>query len=187
MEKMFERAFTGSPEGLTVAFAYHPETHTFEYGLQGYGDGDPGHFTYEESLDSDGNRVIRVIPVIPSVCAHCNYPMKTCYHSIDLVLAPDGRMVSVELMPRGIRLESNPGLTYQVGEDFDVDGATLRVIYEDERFEAVPLTADMISGYDSDKVGRQEVLVQYKRQSLSLTTEVKEADSPFEKTAPTPG
>ena len=187
MEKMFAKVFTGSPEGLTASSLYHPETDTFEYGLQGYGGGGPGHFTYEESRDSNGNRVIRYIPEISDVCAYCHYPTETCYHYIDLVLTPDGRIVSIELMPREIRLESSPKLMYQVGEDFDVDGTSIRVMYDDRRSEVVPLTADMISGYDPYKVGWQEMLVQYKRQSLVLTAEVKEPDNPFDKNDPDTG
>ena len=181
MEKMFAKVFAGSPEGLTASSMYHPETDTFQYGLQGYGGGGPGRYTYEKSLDSDGNTVIRYTPEISDICAHCNYPTETCNHNIDLVLSPDGRIVSIELMPREIRLESSPRTTYQAGEAFDVEGAAIRAIYDDKRSETVPLTSDMVSGFDPNKAGQQKLLIRYKRQSLPLTAEVKAADIPFDK------
>ena len=161
MEKMFTKAFTGSPEGLTAAAAYHPETDTFQYGAQGYGGGGPGRYTYEESLDSDGNTVIRYIPEFSYDCVHCCNPTYTCYHNIELVLAPDGRMVSIKLLPREIRLGKYPRATYVVGESLDVEGATIRVLYDDKRSEEIPLTADMVSGYDPEKPGRQTLGVSY--------------------------
>ena len=161
VEKMFTKAFTGSPEGLTAAAAYHPETDTFQYGAQGYGGGGPGRYWYEESIDSDGNTVIRFRPEFSDVCAHCNNPTYTCHHNIELVLAPDGRMVSIKLLPREIRLGKYLRATYVVGESLDVEGATIRVLYDDKRSEEIPLTADMVSGYDPEKLGRQTLRVSY--------------------------
>lgn len=161
VEKMFTKAFTGSPEGLTAAAAYHPETDTFQYGAQGYGGGGPGRYWYEESIDSDGNTVIRFRPEFSDVCAHCNNPTYICHHNIELVLAPDGRMVSIKLLPREIRLGKYLRATYVVGESLDVEGATIRVLYDDKRSEEIPLTADMVSGYDPEKLGRQTLRVSY--------------------------
>ena len=184
MEKMFTKAFTGSPEGLTAAAAYHPETDTFQYGAQGYGGGGPGRYTYEESLDSDGNTVIRYIPEFSYDCVHCCNPTYTCYHNIELVLAPDGRMVSIKLLPLGHILDPFPRTIYQVGEPFDVADAMVCAVYEvsdlygDKRSEALlPLTADMISGYDPNKIGQQTLTFSYQDTVFPLEVTVTEEEA----------
>ena len=184
MEKMFAKVFTGSPEGLTAAAAYHPETDTFQYGAQGYGGGGPGRYTYEESLDSDGNTVIRYIPEFSYDCVHCCNPTYTCYHNIELVLAPDGRMVSIKLLPLGHILDPFPRTIYQVGEPFDVADAMVCAVYEvsdlygDKRSEALlPLTADMISGYDPNKIGQQTLTFSYQDTVFPLEVTVTEEEA----------
>lgn len=62
------------------------------------------------------------------------------------------------------RLDISPlpdKLTYTVGEDLELTGGYLSITYEDSSFEYLPLTAEMVSGYDANQTGVQTLTVTF--------------------------
>lgn len=85
------------------------------------------------------------------------------------------RVKSIELSPAPTKL------IYNQGETLKTTGAALKITYEDKNNIAedgisttIPLTADMLSGYDMSVIGKQEVLVSYGNAETSFEIEVKE-------------
>ena len=63
---------------------------------------------------------------------------------------------------RWISLETMPTIQYVVNQDaLDVSFGTLRVYYEDDTEEVIPMTPDMVSGFDNSVLGRQWLTVSY--------------------------
>lgn len=60
------------------------------------------------------------------------------------------------------------------GQDIDLDGKTLSVTYKNGDVKEVPITAEMISGFDKNVLGEQEITVTYSEggKSASLKTTV---------------
>ncbi len=50
---------------------------------------------------------------------------------------------------------------YLKGDDIDVTGGVLSIVYDDGTSEEIPITKNMLSGYDSTYVGEQTVTVTY--------------------------
>ena len=50
---------------------------------------------------------------------------------------------------------------YLKGDDIDTTGGVLLVVYDDTTSEEIPITKNMLSGYDSTYVGEQDVTVTY--------------------------
>ena len=65
---------------------------------------------------------------------------------------------------------------YQKGEELDVSGGKIKVTYEDKTAEDIDMTADMVTDYDSKKVGKQTLTVTY--EGLTATYDVEVADKP---------
>jgi hypothetical protein len=63
---------------------------------------------------------------------------------------------------------------YKVGEDFEVDGLTLEVTYEDGTKETIDATADMVYGYDNTRVGEQTLTIAYQKLTTTIKVEVEE-------------
>lgn len=61
---------------------------------------------------------------------------------------------------------------YVEGEPLDLIGGELLVTYADGSTDTVSVTADMISGYDKDKIGEQSVTVHYGEKSVTFTISV---------------
>lgn len=94
-------------------------------------------------------------------------------HNTDLVISSDGRIASITMMPKKLELVSAPSkTTYKQGETLDLTGGQIKATYDEERSETLPMTADMISGYDSAKAGKQTVTVSYGGQSVSFDVTV---------------
>lgn len=82
----------------------------------------------------------------------------------------NNRMVRVE----SIQLEAAPQkLIYDYGDNLELDGARLGVIYEDMK-TTIPITLDMVGYYDMKKVGRQTVDINYGNAKASFDIEVRE-------------
>lgn len=83
-------------------------------------------------------------------------------------------------IPTTIELSSKPDKTkYNEGEELDLKGAVIKVTDTDgERF--IGVTSDMISGYDSQKIGTQTVTITYKGQKVtfSVTVEAVKVEEP---------
>ncbi len=61
---------------------------------------------------------------------------------------------------------------YLVGEELDLSDFYLTVTYDDGQTENVPITADMISGYDPGSLGAQVITVNYKNRATSFSVKV---------------
>lgn len=68
---------------------------------------------------------------------------------------PQARVSGCELTKLPDKLE------YAAGDDLDVSGGVLSVIYEDGIRSEIALDEDMVSGYDTAKVGTQTISVNY--------------------------
>ena len=65
--------------------------------------------------------------------------------------------------------------TYEIGETLDVTGGTVQAFYSDGTFdEAVPLTLDMCSGFDSSTAGQKTVTVTYENKTATFNVTVRD-------------
>ncbi len=72
-----------------------------------------------------------------------------------------------------IDLTAAPAKTeYNLGEELDLTGAVLTVTYADDTTADVELTADMLTGYDKSKGGKQTVTVTYCGKTAQFDVEV---------------
>ena len=101
----------------------------------------------------------------------------------DLV-APGSYMVELtvgEPQPAvaSIAVTKQPDKTgYQQGEELDLTGAELTAFYSDGTMETVAITPDMVSGYDSIKIGPQALTVTYKGKTTTFVITVEELVMP---------
>ena len=72
----------------------------------------------------------------------------------------------------GISMNSNPTkVTYKYGEELNIDGATINV-EKDSGTKVIPVTAEMVTGYDKTKVGEQLITVTYEGFKTQFTVKV---------------
>ena len=76
-----------------------------------------------------------------------------------------------------IRMKTLPKTEYFVGESLDVTGGELTLWYNDNTFETVALTADMVSGFDSSATGTRTLTVTYEGKTAKYAITVMEQDS----------
>ena len=82
----------------------------------------------------------------------------------------------------GIELETAGRLEYLVGEELDLDGFTIQLIFGDERQNRViPVTPEMISGFSSEYVGEVVVTITYGEFTASFTVSIAEPPFPIER------
>lgn len=67
--------------------------------------------------------------------------------------------VTVENPVTGIELVGTPETAYKYGEELDISGLKVKRTYESGDTEEVDLTAEMVSGYDKNQVGKQTITV----------------------------
>ena len=65
-----------------------------------------------------------------------------------------------------------PKTTYLEGSTFDVTGGVIQVTYQDYTMEDVPLSLEMISGFDPALVGTQTIKITYGTAEITLNVEV---------------
>lgn len=65
-------------------------------------------------------------------------------------------------------------LTYTVGENIDVSGGTILVTYKSTATKTESLTQEMISGYNSQTVGEQTIIVTYEGKKTEFKVNVEE-------------
>ena len=90
-------------------------------------------------------------------------------------------VVTVEgpALPSSIAVTKQPDKTdYQQGEELDLTGAELTAFYSDGTMETVTITPDMVSGYDSAKIGPQALTVTYKGETTTFVVIVNEPVMP---------
>lgn len=81
------------------------------------------------------------------------------------------RMIKIS----SIHLANSPEkLIYQQGEALQLDNTAIEINYEDGIKTSIPLTADMLGGYDMAQLGTQTVTVTYGGQKTSFEIQVRE-------------
>ena len=82
--------------------------------------------------------------------------------------------VSVKDIVTGIGIKTNPNKTqYKYGEELDLTGATISVVKGSGTVE-IPVTEDMVSGYDKEKLGEQAIKVTYGGEETTFKVNVKD-------------
>ena len=82
--------------------------------------------------------------------------------------------VSVKDSVESISIKANPDKTeYNYGEDLDLTGATISVVKGSGTIE-IPVTEDMVSGYDKEKLGEQTIKVTYGGEKATFKVTVKD-------------
>lgn len=77
-----------------------------------------------------------------------------------------------------IKLSALPVKTeYKPGEELDMSGAELTLIYTDNNSIIIPATADMVSGFDDQKPGEQTLTVNYKGKTATFKITVAEKEN----------
>ena len=77
--------------------------------------------------------------------------------------------VVIEVVAKSVALSAPAKVTYKKGEALDVTGGKLTVTYSDGTTQDVDLKADMVSGFDAEKVGAQQLTVTLKIDKVVLT------------------
>ena len=92
--------------------------------------------------------------------------------------------VSVKDSVTSISIKANPSKTeYKYGESLDLTGATISVVKGSGTID-LPITDDMVSGYDPTVVGKQVVKVSYGGQETTFEVTVKDYIKDITLTAP---
>ena len=80
---------------------------------------------------------------------YCSYPYPQLKGNRQI------RIVSVDVVTKPSKTE------YEQGDSLDLSGGAVRITYEDETTAEIPITDDMVSGYDMNMAGEQNVTVSY--------------------------
>ena len=75
----------------------------------------------------------------------------------------------IEIVAKSVELTVPAKAEYKQGEALDVTGGKLTVTFSDSTTAEVELKAEMVSGFDADKVGEQTLTVTYKAGDVTLT------------------
>ena len=101
-----------------------------------------------------------------------DYRIKASYDGSDKNYSAAEKTITVRLT--GITLDSKNAKTeYTEGDALDVSGLTLTAKYSDGSEKKVDVTASMVSGFDSGKIGKQTVTVTYEDCTATYEIEVK--------------
>ena len=83
--------------------------------------------------------------------------------------------VEEQVIPVSIAVTSRPDKTdYQWGEALDLTGMEITVYYSDDTTKVVPVTSDMVSGYDPYNAGQQTLTVSCEGQITTFVVTVNE-------------
>ena len=83
--------------------------------------------------------------------------------------------VTVHNNLENIEITSNPSKTeYVKGENLDLDGLEVIATYEDGSKAKVEITPNMVTGYNANKLGEQEITVTYQGKTASFKVSVEE-------------
>ena len=81
--------------------------------------------------------------------------------------------VTVHNNLENIEITSNPSKTeYVKGENLDLDGLEVIATYEDGSKQTLEVTSDMVTGYNANKLGEQEITVTYQGKTASFKVTV---------------
>ena len=79
----------------------------------------------------------------------------------------------VENSVSSLNITSTPSKTsYYVGEDLDLSGLEIEAVYSNGSTSYVDVSLDMVSGFNSSKVGTQTVTITYRGYTATFTVEV---------------
>ncbi len=93
---------------------------------------------------------------------YCSYPYPQLKNN---------RLIKVS----SVKLKTQPAkIIYNQGDKLDLSGSSIEIGYEDDITTTIPVSAEMISGYDMNKIGTQTVTVTYYGLKTSFDIEVKE-------------
>ena len=73
------------------------------------------------------------------------------------------------VVAQSVKVTAPAKVEYKQGEALDVTGGKLTVTFSDNTTKEVDLKAEMVSGFDADKVGEQKLTVTYKVDNVTLT------------------
>ena len=83
--------------------------------------------------------------------------------------------IDFQIISKNVELTAAPEkLVYLEGKDpLDITGAQLTVTYGDGTYEVIPVTEDMVCGFDNTKTGPQTLKIQYEEKTVDLDIEIK--------------
>lgn len=85
-----------------------------------------------------------------------------CANAISALETAVSELVLLSEQPVTVQMNTLPSkIIYTVGEVFDVAGAEIKVTFADNHTEVLPVTNDMISGFDSSSAGIKTITVTY--------------------------
>lgn len=93
---------------------------------------------------------------------YCDYPYPQLKSNRQI------RIVSLDIVTEPTKTE------YEQADSLDLSGGTVKITYEDETTATIPITEDMVSGYDMNLIGEQNVMVSYCGVSTTYPIIVKE-------------
>ncbi|MEG1694419.1 MAG: bacterial Ig-like domain-containing protein [Eubacterium sp.] len=116
-----------------------------------------------------------IIKITPEMCTvDMNKPGKT-----DVTVTYEGITISYPITIKakvlsGIELGIAPIAKYLAGDAFDLTGAALSSVYDNgtKGESDIPLTLEMVTGFDSSKIGPQKLTIKYKDFSIKFDVEV---------------
>lgn len=93
-----------------------------------------------------------------------------------LLILPIRATAEAEKELTGIELISaeDVQLQYLIGEELNTKGLTIKASYSDGSEEEVPVTEDMVSGFDSSALGARLLTIMYKTRSAVLSVSIVE-------------
>lgn len=93
---------------------------------------------------------------------YCDYPYPQLKSNRQI------RIVSLDIVTEPTKTE------YEQADSLDLSGGTVKITYEDETTATIPITEDMVNGYDMNLIGEQNVMVSYCGVSTTYPIIVKE-------------
>lgn len=94
------------------------------------------------------------------------YGKQTKTYTVTVTASPVAAVAKITLLTPPRKTD------YLLGERLDTTGATIDAVYTDGTRETVPVTEDMVSGYDWLRVGQQDLVVAYKGKTASYAVQV---------------
>lgn len=82
---------------------------------------------------------------------------------------------------KNIEIIENPKTNYNYGEELDLSTGKAKITYADNTSKIVPLSECIVSGYDANKEGMQNISVTYGSQKVSTSYSIEMAPIPLEK------
>ena len=93
-------------------------------------------------------------------CSVCHVELSRKHIEVPMLIA----------VAQKIEVKKMPKVEYIVGEKLDIKGAVILVTFDNGTTKEVALAANMVSGFDANKVGEQKLTVTYTVDGVTLTT-----------------